>query len=223
MAKRHNFYGTIHKAIRVLMLDLVRKSGRLDFTDARAVAEFRGEVAQAFDLLESHAEHENTFIGPVVEQHAPELSHHVAPTHEEQEHEIDELAAMLEAIDPRAADAPVHGHAFVVALSRFFGDLMMHMADEEEQIMPALQAVMTDAELIAVEERIVASIPPEKMVQYLSIMIPAINTPERIELLDGARATAPPEVYGMMRNLASSVLSAEDDGALALGLGELAA
>jgi len=41
-----------------------------------------------------------------------------------------------------------------------------------------------------------------------------MSAPDRAELLGGIRASAPPEVFGFVRGLAKSVLSAEEDAKL---------
>lgn len=137
--------------------------------------------------------------------YAPELARRIAATHAEQEQELPEL---LEMIDRGA------GHNFVLELARIAGELLVHMTEEEEVLMPALWAAMSDAEILAVHERLVASIPPNEMAFALSWMLPSMNAPERATLLGGIRATAPPEVFGFVRGLAKSVLSAEEDAVL---------
>ncbi|HEV7921927.1 MAG TPA: hemerythrin domain-containing protein [Thermoanaerobaculia bacterium] len=205
MTYRPSFYRDIHKGIRALLFDVVQKSGRLDFSDNVAVARYRAELQTAIDFLMSHAEHENQFVGPLLAQHAPELARRISGIHEEQEKELPELLAM---IDRGAA------HGFVLELARISGELLVHMTEEEEVLMPALWASMTDAEIIAAHDALVASIPPHEMAFALSWMLPSMNAPERAELLTALRASAPPEVFGFVRGLAKSVLSAADDEAL---------
>jgi len=202
---RPSFYRDVHKGIRALLFDLVRKSGQLDFADTPAVSRYRGELKAGIDFLMAHAEHENAFVGPLLFQHAPELYLRIAGIHDEQEKELPELLAMID----RGA-----GHNFVLELARISGELLVHMTEEEEILMPTLWAAMTDEEIIAVHDALVASIPPDEMAYALSWMIPAMSAPDRAELLGGIRASAPPEVFGFVRGLAKSVLSAEEDAKL---------
>lgn len=216
--QRINFYKAIHKAIRAMLSDLVAKSGRLDFTDAQALALFRGDAQYAFEFLADHAHHENEFVMPLVAAATPELAATVGAAHEDQDAEIAGLASLLARIDPMAADASQLGHEFVVGLARLTGDLLMHMSDEEQLLMPALWTRYTDEELLAVNDRIIASIPPEKLTAELLWLIPSINTQERIEMFAGAKKKMPPPVYELVRGLARGVLSAEQDEALEKGI-----
>ncbi len=214
MEQRNSLYRDIHKGIRRLMFDLVNRAGRTDFNDAVAVSMLRAETRSCFELLSAHAHHENVFMAPVVTAHAPHLSNLVAPAHDEHEMEIEALTLMLERLDSSHSGAAAAGHDLVVRLSRFFGDLFVHMADEEEQIMPALWKAMTDEEIAAVEHQIVASIAPDKLARFLSWMLPAMNHPERVEMLGAMQQTAPPEVFAFVLDLSRSVLTVNEMEAL---------
>ncbi|MBV9495362.1 MAG: hemerythrin domain-containing protein [Acidobacteria bacterium] len=205
MTQRPSFYRDVHKGIRALLFDIVQKAGRLDFAHTSAVAAYRAELKAVIDFLMAHAEHENAFIGPLLAQHAPGIALHIGAVHEEQEFELTQLLAML---DGGAA------HSFLLELARQTGELLVHMTEEEEVLMPSLWAAMSDAEILAVHQALVGSIPPQEMAFALSWMLPSMNGAERAEMLGGIRATAPPEVFGFIRGLAKSVLTAADDEAL---------
>lgn len=213
-----DLYKDIHKAIRSNLFDIVYKAGRLDFTDAQAVSLFRGQLKATFTFMHEHADHENVFMGPVVTQYAPELDYLVNAAHDDQAQIIDGLMAAFDAVDSSSPSAPVKGQAFVVALSRFVGDLLVHMADEEDKIMRTLEKRVAVQELVDVHERLLASIPPDEMARVLTWMIPALNTPERVALMSGIRAKAPAPAFQMIRGLAASVLSPEDNETLEEGL-----
>ena len=85
--------------------------------------------------------------------------------------------------------------------------------------MPALAAVMDVEEIVAVDQAIVASIPPDEMASALGVMLPAMNIDDRAEMLGGMQAEAPPEVFAGVWALAGSVLSPADHAALGARLG----
>jgi hypothetical protein len=116
------------------------------------------------------------------------------------------LLAALEAVDAADPSAAAQGHAFVVALSRLSGELLVHMADEEERGLPGLWAAMDDASLQRMHQELLASLPPEKMARYLTWMLPAMSATERLEMVTRARATAPPEAFRFLTGLARRVL-----------------
>jgi len=57
------------------------------------------------------------------------------------------------------------------------------------------------------------------MVQSATLMLPAMNVEDRTELLGGAQAGAPPEVFAGMMALTQSVLSPADYAEVATRLG----
>jgi hemerythrin-like domain-containing protein len=223
MKARPNFYRDVHKGIRILMFDLIEKSGRTDYGNPEELSSLRSAAHSCFELLGHHAEHENQALGAIVERHAPELLHLVGAAHDDQEKQIEDLMQMLERVDPADSDAAVAGHSFSVELSHFFGELLMHMADEEQQIMPALWRTHSDEELEGIHQRLVGTMPPERLASFLRWMLPAMNTPERVEMLTGLRFGAPPSVFAFVRELAAAVLTSADDAALEAGLSATAA
>ncbi len=218
MFERHNFYRDIHKGIRCMLLDLVAKSGRVNFNDSAELDAFRATARDTFAMLEGHAEHENTFVAPLLDEHAPVIAGVIGGAHDDQEPRLELLLAALDAIDSAAPEARAKGHAWVVQFSRLAGELLVHMADEEELVLTALWKAVDDAALIDAHERLVRSIPPAEMGRTLALMLPAMNTPERVEMLAQMRSTAPAEVFGSVRKLAQSLLSAREDEALEQGL-----
>jgi hypothetical protein len=123
------------------------------------------------------------------------------------------MAELGEQLEEAAAAGPLatgKGHAFVVALSRFVGEILVHMADEEEQALPSLWAVLDDAALQRTHQQLVASLGPDEMARDLAWMLPAMNDAERFGMVARVRATAPPEAFQSLSALARRVLSPSD-------------
>jgi hypothetical protein len=212
--RRLDLYRNIHKGIRVMLFELIQNSGRTDFTEAAELASLRADARDIFELLESHAHTEDTHVMPLVHAVAPVLAHEFAEAHEDQEARLPGLLATLEMIDANALDAAQKGHAFVVQLSRIAGELLTHMADEELEINAALWNAYSDEELHEAEQRLVASIPPDKMGRYLRWMLPSMNATERADFL----AMMPPPVFAFVRELARQVLAPADEAKLEAAL-----
>jgi len=88
--------------------------------------------------------------------------------------------------------------------------MLVHMADEEERLMPALWEAFDDGALLALHQAIVASVTPAEQLALLPFLLPALNAPERAELVAGVRATAPPQAFDGLQALARRVLSPAD-------------
>lgn len=177
MQPRPSFYREVHKGIRSFLLDLQVRAGQTDWTDAEALGAFRTDAASVFGLLAFHAHHEDAFIAPLLRKAAPEVARILGGSHEDQEETLDDLQAQLAAVDSLAA-----GHRFSLALSRFVGESLVHMADEEEVAMTAMWNAFDDATILEAHGRLVSSIPPETMTAFMRWMIPALNPTERTAL-----------------------------------------
>jgi hypothetical protein len=74
----------------------------------------------------------------------------------------------------------------------------MHMLEEETVTMPMLHSLFSDAELMAIEGAIVASIPPAETMKIMGDMIPAMHRTERKQFLSFVKAGAPTEAFAML-------------------------
>ncbi|UJR85738.1 hemerythrin domain-containing protein [Sandaracinus amylolyticus] len=218
---RPSFYREVHKGIRMMLGALVERAGRTDFAEAASVARLRNETVEIFALLEAHAHHEDEHVGPLLRTHAPATAADLGAAHVEHHERMRLMISTLVAAERGGARAADLGHELVVALSRFAGELAIHMADEEEIAMPALWNALSDPELEAVHHALVRSIPPETAFAFYRWMLPAMSMPERTRMLTAMRTGAPPQVFDAVVALAARVLSAEDFAALAPVMGRV--
>ncbi len=132
--------------------------------------------------------------------------------------------AQLELLADRAADsgpeeARLLTHRLYLGLASFTASYLQHQEFEEFEVMVTLSQHVSPEELRALDNAIVASIPPEMMAQSATIMLPAMNIEDQVELLGGVQAGAPPEVFAGMLGLAESVLEPARYASVARRLG----
>ena len=147
---------------------------------------------------------------PALELHAPELAEVIHVVHPELDRRVQDLrglAAEVQGTGGTRARAAVH--SLYLELASFTGAYLEHQHFEERECMYALADAMPVEELAAIDQAIVASIPPAELANGLSVMLPAMNVDDRVELLGGVREGAPPEVFAGLCALAESVLSPE--------------
>lgn len=220
---REDMYRPIHKALRALLADTLTALGRMDVHDELELAQTTQRTLQVLDFMRSHLRHENEFVHPALEARAAGSSSMIASDHEHHETEIDALAAQATALlntsaSSRDAQALLLYHRFSI----FMADNFDHMHFEETQHNAALWAHYSDAELMQVHDRLLASIPPEEMMFALRWMLPFMNPGERAGLLGGMRANAPAPVFAAVLDMVRPHLQARewDKLMLALGIGE---
>ncbi|OWY58534.1 hypothetical protein B7486_79445, partial [cyanobacterium TDX16] len=148
------------------------------------------------DTLVLHAEHEDTWIDPVLQAELPMLATEVHEQHEALEARMELLLELAgEAVDAPAGDERRGVSALYLELASFTSDYLAHQDQEERVIMPELDAAIGFEACLAIHQQIVSSIPPDEMARSLAFMIPAMDVDDRTELLGGMQAGAPPEVF----------------------------
>ena len=208
---RHDIYAGIHKALRLFMTRTLTQVGSADPADARDVAAAVTQVDSLLALCELHLTDENTFVHPALERARPGSAARIAAEHLHHEESIADLRD-LAALVRHSADA---GRAAALrrlyhALALFVAENLQHMHVEETAHNALLWAAYDDTELLAIEQQIVASIPPQAMADALHWFFPALNAPERAAMLAGMRQGMPPEPFADVLGIAEQTLAAPD-------------
>ncbi len=202
-----DLYLEVHKGIRAELFDVTLEAGRVDGDDLIGVGRLVEHVASVGGLLESHAEHEDVHVDPVLAEIDPDLSASITHDHHVLEARwsfVDELAQQVERTDV-ADRRPALQHLYL-ELSAFTSAYLTHQLVEERVVMPAIEAAIGVEGVLAVNGAIVGSIPPEQMMRYLALMLPAMSSDDRAGLLGGMREGAPPEVFEAVWGLTRTVL-----------------
>ena len=217
---REDMYAAIHKALRAFMADTLLALGRADLDDAAELERATAQVVALVDVCLAHLQHENDFVHPAIEARAAGASAAIAHDNVDHVREIGHLRAAalaLRSTDP--AVRPAAAHALYRALAVFIADNMLHMDIEETAHNAVLWSRYTDAELVAIHDALVASIPPQEMMTVLRWMLPFMRPTERLGMLADMRAKAPPPVFAAVVDIVRVHLTVKEWGHLARGLG----
>ena len=149
---------------------------------------------------------------PALQERRPGAADTLEHTHESLEAAARELEGMIAEVEAAApADRAKRGHALYLRFSSYVAAELDHMAEEELATLPVLQQLFNDEELMAIEERIVTSVPPADLMAFMHIMIPAMSRNERAQFLGGIKENAPAEVLdAIMENAARPTLPTDD-------------
>ncbi len=206
-AGRVDLYAGIHKALRLFMTRTLAHIGSADPRDA-------GDVADALDMLdrllamcEFHLKDENEIVHPAIERARPGSTGRIAAEHAhhvEAFADLRDLAGMVRH-SPEATRAAALARLYR-ALALFVADNLQHMQVEETAHNALLWSAYTDAELLQIEQAIVASVPPELMTEALHWFVPALNAPERAGMLAGMRMGLPAEAFAGVLGIAERTL-----------------
>jgi len=204
---RFSPYRFIHKGLRALMFDTLRNAGALDATLAPERAQLVDEVERLLAICADHLAHENQFFHEALRQHAPRA---VLPFHEDHlEHveAIDHLSLLLQRVrDADEQHAASLAYELYLRLTIFIGENLAHMAEEESVLTQALWAHFSDAEIMAIETALHATLAPEEMAFYLRWMARGMNASEIVMVLGGARPQLPAAAFDQMTEIVQAEL-----------------
>ncbi|MEO8058234.1 MAG: hypothetical protein ABI671_07890 [Burkholderiales bacterium] len=194
--ERFSLYTSIHKALRSCMCDTLCRVGRLDTNDADEMSATLGQLDTLLSSCADHIEHENHFVHAAIEARLPAGAARTAADHVEHADSIEALRCEAAAL----AAAPAEQRMPLALrlyrhLALFVAENFQHMHIEETANAAALWAHYSDAELLGIHDRLMASIPPQGHLLVARWMVPAIGPAERSAMLNGMKLQTPPEAF----------------------------
>ena len=220
VGQRHDMYAGIHKALRLFMTQTLCRMGSTDAADSAELSSSLDQLERLLTSCELHLKDENDFVHPALERAQAGNSARIAAEHVQHQQEIAKLRdlAALVQHSPEATRAGALSRLYL-SLSLFVAENLEHMHIEETVHNPLLWAAYSDAELIAIHNALVASVPPAAMMDLLHWFLPAINASERAGMLMGMRQGMPPPAFQGVLDIAEKTLSQADHARLMRALG----
>ena len=222
-APRHNIYRFIHKALRAFMADTLTAAGSMDPHDDAERNKVLAQVRELLDFCQGHLEHENHFLHRAMEERAPGSTRHTAGDHTDHGHWLSELAEALIAVEQNSGHARTAAAAVLYRkLALFVGENFVHMNVEETENNEVLWRTHSDAELIAIEQAIVASLSPQEKAFSGKWMLPVLTPEERALVLNNMRMSLPPQAFAGILTMLMQRLSDANWHKLTAALGSTA-
>lgn len=206
--RRWDIYGPVHKGLRLAHSQMLIRLGQADYADSPR--QLLGDLRAHLAIAAKHLRHEEVFIHAVLAS-APAYLLALNEQHEQHRSRLAGLIAAIERLEAATPDQrPTQGRMLYLAFSTFVAEDLEHMAHEETEIWPLLCALFTDEQLADLEMQIIATLTPEDNIAMMRVMLPAMNPAERIGLLSGMKAGAPPEAYAAVIELAARPALSDD-------------
>lgn len=208
---RFDIYLAIHKALRAYMGETLGAIGRMDCSDQHDVAAALEQLRELLDICEGHLQHEGEFLHTAMERRRPGSAMRIADEHIEHSHAIGDLRAAIALVElGSAGERRVLAQMLYRQLALFVAENFEHMQREESEHNATLWSAYTDAELMAIEAELVASIPPAEMMVIARWMLANNDHDYRVNMLGGVRAHAPREVFEGLLAIARTNLTTRD-------------
>ena len=204
---RYNIYGVVHKGLRRGHTQFMNALGKADFDkdQSKLIAELKDFI----EIMKAHLFHEETFVHPAIQERNKTIIPRINDDHDSHRRRFAAVEKRIKAVED--GGKAFAGQALYLEYTRLVAEDLEHMIEEETTVNEVLWDNFTDAELLAIEGKVVASLTPKMNADVGILMIPAATTPERIELLKGMKAAVPPFVYaGIFDGLVKTTLNAEE-------------
>ncbi len=183
---RHDVYGFIHRALRLMLAQLVHQVQTTNWSDPAQAASACAAADRAVVYLDEHAALADAHLAPLVERAAPALRAELDADHAALHvlrHTLREQLAALR--DGHGAGVRPRALAVLRALAEAE---LRHMRREEQQALPRLWEVFADDALVAASTAARAALSPARHLAWLEITIPVMQVAEREQLVAGIGA-----------------------------------
>jgi len=219
-APRFDPYIFIHKALRQFMGHTLSRLGSMDVGDAEERPLVLDGVDALLQFMRGHLQHENDFVHTAIEARHPGGARHSADDHLLHVDAIGNLEDESRAVrDARDEHRPALALRLYRHLAEFVGENLVHMQVEETQNNAALWALYSDAELIEIHDRLLATIGPAEMALTARWMAASMSVPELALLFGEMQHKAPPPAFAALLDVARTQLDDRRWAQLARALG----
>ena len=189
-------FGPVHKGLRMAHANLMIRLGMVELEDDAVLASLLAHLREHLRLCQEYQGYEETVIHAALAPYAPGAVEELNAAHEAHRAilpEVEARARELEMAEPSARRAAAR--ALYLAFSRFVAANLAHMAEDEEETLPLLQALFDDDDLKALKNQIVAGMTPFLAAAMLRMMTPAVRRQERLAMLRDFRVGAPADLF----------------------------
>lgn len=208
---RFNGFAMIHKALRAMLYDTAQKMQQANFADPESTLPAFAAAERIVELFDDHADHEDNHILSGITDVNPELAQQFEAEHvtdRQLARAINEgIAAYKKAANP--VDRLVEGNKVFYAFNEFIAFNLKHMVKEETVLNETLWSKYTDAEIGGINQKIAASVAPDKAVDNLTWMMKSCNDMEIGMFVKNVVSGAPEHLVNIVMATAQAELTAE--------------
>jgi hypothetical protein len=220
-SRRLQPYRFIHKALRAQMCRALQQTATLDAARADDRATLQAVVDELLQVCADHLAHEDRFFHLPLRERAPRAVLPFDDDHRSHEASITALRARLTRLAAGGIHVRAEAYGLHLELTRFIGESLEHMAEEETRLTQALWQHFGDAEIAAQADRLRAALSEQERTYYLRWMARALDDAELAELAAEARGGMPPESFARFVDLLAGELDAARRARLLNTLGQV--
>ncbi len=202
-----------HKYVSYALSELERRVAKTDFRDAPQVDVIESEWKNVSGLLKSHANYEDEKLHRLLENKGSTVHLRAHDDHHHQDEGIEKLESLLGKIkNSKEKDEKIElGYQFYLNFRKFVAENLLHLHEEETNILPELQRLYSDEELKEVENATYRIMTKEELVDMLSVLFPHMNLDDKETFLSDIKF-AQPEKFAWVWEQAKEFLKPHEEG-----------
>lgn len=211
MTLRFNGFSMIHKALRAMLYDAGLQLQQVNFADPAAASAVFSKVKMILEMYDDHADHEDAHILPMIDSHDKALQDSFEKEHVTDRRLAAELNTAMQAYESAATppERIMAGNKVFYAFNSFIAFNLEHMNREETELNTVLWANYQDQDIMAVSQKIAASVPPAKLFETARWMMRGCSDMELGMYLKIAGKGMPADKLELLMELASKELPVE--------------
>jgi hypothetical protein len=196
-----DIYVNSHKGLRNFITSFSYKTGSTDWNEMSEVKSLQADWQKLLMLVHSHHNHEERSIHPFLARISPGGHRSYEADHRVLMSVLTDLDThfngLLNEDGPKAKRAEI-GLEFYRGLNLFYAQFLHHLNREEVEAERSLHSLCPPEDIMAMVGELIGSIPPDELMLWIDLMVPAMNLPECAELLGIMKAGAPPEAFKVL-------------------------
>lgn len=208
---RYNIFNQIHKALRAMLYDTALILQQTDFNQPDETEPTLQRLKLVLDLFDQHAHHEDSVILPAIQEYEPSISDCFCQEHVEDHELAEKLRGLVEGFE-KISDAQEQvkkGQAILHAFIGFMTFNLEHMGKEETILNDRLWRHYSDAEIVGLNEKILANVDPRVLGITSGWMMKAMSNSEITGWLKAVQRNAPEAVFSNLFSIAEKELPAQ--------------
>lgn len=192
-----------------MLYDCAMTLQHTDFTNTEAASKAFEKVNLILEFFDDHADHEDAHFLPMVKKTHEALVHEFEQEHvKDRELSINLKNALAAYSNAQNDEERIQaGHKIFYGFNAFIAFNLEHTNKEETVLNEALWANYTDAEIIAANGRLIATIPPAKSAISVKWMMKGCSDVEIVQFIRAVKTVAPPPMVEMLMQIAENELS----------------
>ncbi len=201
-----------HKFVTYTLSEFSRTVSKSDFSLTEEIQKIKDKLDDMIDLIKGHAEHEDNHIHALLRKKGSLVYEKIEQDHAGHADLFNQLGQLLNQaiLSSDRATRIEYGYQFYLKFQKFEAHNLLHQIYEESVIMPELQCLYTDEELLSgVDAKTYEAMTVEEMIDMISVLFSHFNADDREAFLKDIKMSQPEKFKLVWKNIGVLITDSE--------------